>query len=242
MRKESVILSATLVCIAVVLSTILNPTIPTPKLIHRVTDSVVKIESEFGYGSGVIIGKEKQEDLNLYYVLTAYHLIIDPSPFAALEQALSSSEPIKLIVTSYNNNEEIIGINNATFHCGDLKLDSIIITFLSSRDLPVSPISVKYNIMDEVFTSTFQLSAPIAVTRGIISRLTGMFIVSDAEISPGSSGGGLFIKRDDQYFLIGMADQVAFENGILFTHCAYFVSSRSFVKFLKFNAVPCTIE
>lgn len=221
----------------------ISSTIKIPKAISRITDSVVKIESEFGFGSGVVIGKEKQDDLNLYYVLTAYHLITPPPVFILLgEEISSSSTPARVKITSYNNNEEIIGVNDATFHCGDLAIDSIIVTFLSSRDIPVAPITAKYDVLDEVFTSTFQLANPIAVTKGIISRISGMFIVADAEISPGSSGGGLFVHRNGQYFLIGMADQVSFENGILFTHCSYFISSKSFIKFLKSNDIPCILD
>jgi S1-C subfamily serine protease len=208
------------------------------KSTQKMNDSVVKIETEFGYGSGVIIGKEKQEEKFLYYVLTAFHLINGQIP----EEDKLSSQEIPFLLTSYNDKEEVVGVNNGTFFSSDEKLDVMVITFLSTRDFAVTKISTNYELIKEVYSCTCQLSEFPSVTKGIISRLAGHFIISDAQISPGSSGGGLFVKYGDEYCLIGVAVQVAIRGEYIFFHCSYYVSSKSFIRFLKDNKIPIVVQ
>lgn len=208
------------------------------KSAQKMGDSIVKIETEWGYGSGIIIGKERQEDKFLYYVLTAFHLINGHIP----EEDKISSREFSFLLTSYNDKEEIVGVNDGMFFSGDEKLDVMVITFLSTRDFNTAKISTNYELMKEVYSCTCQLAEFPSMTKGIISRLTGHFIISDAQISPGSSGGGLFVKCDNEYYLIGIAVQVAVRGEYIFFHCSYYVSSKSFIGFLKSNKIPCTIE
>lgn len=234
--KGILLFVVSMICISLAWQTALV----SPPIVSRdISASTVKIETEFGYGSGTIIGKTISPDsgYNTYYVLTAYHLLNGPN---RIDQTTSASATF--ILTSYNKFGEIVALNDGIFVAGDVGIDVLVVSFLSTIDLCVSPITTKYNLMDEVFNCTCQLSDPPSISHGIISRIAGKFIVADAEISPGASGGALFVKRDNQYLLIGAANSVPFKFGFLFTHLSYYVSSKTFVKFLKDNRVPCTIE
>lgn len=211
---------------------------PVSRSAHKMSDSIVKVETEYGYGSGIIIGKEPQEEKFLYYVLTAFHLINGHIP----EEDKLSSQEIPFLLTSYNDKEENVGVNHGTFFSSDEKLDVMIITFLSTRDFAVTKISTNYEVMKEVYSCTCQLAELPSITKGIISRLAGHFIISDAQISPGSSGGGLFIKHSDEYYLIGVATQVAIRTDYIFFHISYYVSSKSFIRFLKDNKIPILVQ
>lgn len=208
------------------------------KSVNNIGSSIVKINTEFGCGSGTIIGKEPQEEKFLYYVLTAFHLI---NSHASEENKISSRE-FSFLLTSYNDKEEIVGVNNGTLFSSDENLDLMIITFLSTRDFTVAKISTNYELMKEVYSCTCQLAELPAVTKGIISRLTGHFIISDAQMSPGSSGGGLFIKQGNEYYLIGVATHVAAKGNFVVFHCSYYVASKSFIKFLNDNRVPRIVQ
>jgi S1-C subfamily serine protease len=201
-------------------------------------DSIVQIETPWSFGSGIIVGKESKGEENLYYILTAYHIINNHMT----EEEKISQNTIPFIITSFNANGENTGINNGTFFIGNEKLDSMILTFLSTRDFVVTKISRNYRLMDEVYSCTCQLSRPPAITKGIISRLEKEFIISDAEISPGSSGGGLFIKHGEEFDLIGIAIGIAIKNGIPIFHCAAYISSKSFLKFLNENKIPIFVQ
>lgn len=119
--------------------------------VHKIGDSIVAVESPFGWGSGVVIGKDTKDDINFYYVLTAHHLLMStPTP----ELEISNPEDFKFTVTSYNDNEEIIGVNPATYFAGDKTIDSLVIMFSSTRDIVVAIISTDYRIMDDVYSCT----------------------------------------------------------------------------------------
>jgi len=238
LQNNKKLLTSYFVCLVMVCVTVFFLTSTPIKSTQKMNDSVVKIETEFGYGSGVIIGKEKQEEKFLYYVLTAFHLINGQIP----EEDKLSSQEIPFLLTSYNDKEEVVGVNNGTFFSSDEKLDVMVITFLSTRDFAVTKISTNYELIKEVYSCTCQLSEFPSVTKGIISRLAGHFIISDAQISPGSSGGGLFVKYGDEYCLIGVAVQVAIRGEYIFFHCSYYVSSKSFIRFLKDNKIPIVVQ
>jgi len=243
LQNNKKLLTSYFVCLMVVCGTVICYTdVPTKTVAitfaQKISDSIVKVETPFGYGSGIIISKEPQEEKFLYYVLTAFHLINGHIP----EEDKLSSQEIPFLLTSYNDKEEVVGVNNGTFFSSDEKLDVMVITFLSTRDFAVTKISTNYELMKEVYSCTCQLSEFPSVTKGIISRLAGHFIISDAQISPGSSGGGLFVKRDNEYYLIGVAVQVAIRGEYIFFHISYYVSSKSFIKFLKDNKIPIVVQ
>lgn len=205
------------------------------KIVSNVFDSIVQVESEFSFGSGVLIAKDKDK----YYVLTAYHLINSHVPNEVIEEYSKNAE---FTLWFYGREEEIKDIELGKFLYKNSDLDLMIITFSSDKDFPLAKISMNYNVLDEVYSFTCQLSEPPSSTNGIISRLKEEYIISNAEISPGSSGGGLFIKRGEEFYLIGIANSVVIKNGFPFLHVSNYISSRSFISFLKENKIPCIIQ
>jgi len=208
------------------------------KSIPKMNDSIVQIETPFSFGSGVLVGKEQKREETLYYVLTAYHII--NNHITEEEKILQGLIPFTII--SFNENGEDIGHNIGSFFASDEKLDLMVLTFLSTRNFSITKISTNYKLIDEVYSCTCQLSEPPAITKGVISRFKKEFIISDTEISPGSSGGGLFKKYDSEYYLIGIANGIAIKNGIPIFHCAAYISSKSFLKFLNENKIPIFVQ
>jgi len=246
LKNSKKLLVSYLACLMIVCGTVFYCTNTTTKnpgkvavsFAQKISDSIVKIETPFGYGSGIIIGKEKQEEKFLYYVLTAFHLINGHVP----EEEKSSSQEIPFLLTSSDDIEEIIGVNYGTFFSSSEDLDAMVITFLSTRDFAVTKISTDYELMKEVYSCTCQLGELPSITKGIVSRLTRHFIISNAQISPGSSGGGLFIKYGNEYYLIGVAVSIAIKGDFAVFHCSYYVSSKSFLKFLNENKIPIFVQ
>lgn len=234
-----------LICVVslVISSFIIGYFLLSKKNIQNVFDSIVQVESEFGWGSGVLIAKDKygissSNNKYTYYILTAYHLINNHVPREAIEEYSRTAE---FTLWFYGREEEIKDIEVGKFLYKNDDLDLMVITFSSDRDFPLVKISTNYNVLDEVCSFTCQVSEPPAATYGIISRLKEEYIVSDAQISPGSSGGGLFIKCRNEFRLIGIANSIFVKNGIPFFHISNYISSKFFVKFLEENHIPCTI-
>lgn len=91
-----------------------------------------------------------------------------------------------------------------------------------------------------VFASGTPRGVESILTEGIVSKIgkrqlndwqsENLYIYSDAEISPGSSGGGLFNSRGE---LIGMLT-----NGILEPDLGLFISHTEIIAFLKSQGIP----
>lgn len=212
--------------------------------------SVVKIRVCDGFGSGSIVGKSKIENGFIYYVLTAAHLYdpIEITGFSTEEiynyisEKMFPTEMSKIMVISHFPNGDIFESNKADLLCHDKLSDIMILTFYSQEEYEVIKISQKYSISDTVYSISYQLGLGLLFTDGLISRVDKEFIFSSDPIAPGASGGGLFIMRRNQLYLIGMIHAVGSYGGSAYPQISWNVRSKIFLYFLRFNNVPFQTE
>ena len=97
-------------------------------------------------------------------------------------------------------------------------------------------------VFDDVFAVGCQLGKAPIPTVGIISQVwqdeKWLIYINTAAISPGSSGGGLFKKYDEHYYLIGIPFCVGQSyNGQIMPHIAHAISFAVARDFVDINLV-----
>ncbi len=161
----------------------------------------------------------------------------------------------KYSIVSFDHVDKIQKRYDANLVLEDTEYDLAILSFLSNKELAVAKIAdtnmlEQVRVFDEVFAVGCQLTHPPSPTVGIISVVLkgvgnipitfdglqyntikknyqqGWIIYGNtSQISTGSSGGGLFKKYDDNYYLIGIPYLTSFTSGSQFLpHLAYAIS------------------
>ena len=132
---------------------------------------------------------------------------------------------------------------------GDISLvdpirDLAIVKFNSPHNYKVALIAnelllPKLSVFDEVYAVGCQLGLPPVVTYGIIGGFVDdkefKGIIHNAEISPGSSGGGLFREFDGHYYLIGIPNRLPVRGYQFIAHYAMSIHGNVLIEFLKEN-------
>lgn len=194
-------------------------------------DVVVLVQTGFNVGSGTIISCKENNDKNFEYLVLANAHQLD----------LLQENKIQLNITTFINENNLITqyTYNAHIICLDKQLDLVILSFQSDRKFKTAKVATKemlsnIKVFDEVFAIGCQFGFPPGPTKGIISHILTMtgdneknFIiyVNTAQIVPGSSGGGLFKKHDNGYFLVGIPFRVArTSSGQIIPHMAQAIS------------------
>jgi S1-C subfamily serine protease len=141
------------------------------KLLQLVMPSVVKIETDEGQGSGVIINSQG-------YIITNFHVIAD-----------SYEYPERITIKTNSKDEftvkRIVDIDE------DLDL-AIIKTKTLEKEMPITIIDPdSIFIGDDVVCIGNPFGLEGYVTKGIISKYTTPFVFTSANINPGNSGGAL---------------------------------------------------
>ena len=99
-------------------------------------------------------------------------------------------------------------------------------------------------VFDEVFAIGCQFGQAPIPTVGIISQILTennrdkkwIIYRSTAQISPGSSGGGLFREYDGHYYLIGSPYRIwVADNGQIIPHLSYSISLEVAIDFINKN-------
>ena len=156
------------------------PPTPTPSLtdmVERVRSAVVRIDTDFGSGSGVVFEREGQSA----YVATNHHVV---------------NGSTRITVT----------VNDRQSYTGELlgtdSIQDLAVLRICCGSYTVAPFADTWNLSSgtEVVTIGYALGIPgeATVTRGIVSalrydqRYTSWVIQTDAAINPGNSGGPMF--------------------------------------------------
>jgi len=135
----------------------------------------------------------------------------------------------------------------------DVRYDLSLLSFRTDKKLPVARVADKdqlnqVRVFDEIFAIGCQLGRGPSPTTGIVSQIiTGnngekewAIYGNTAQITPGSSGGGLFKKYDDHYYLIGIPFRVAVAgNGQFVPHLAHAISIEVARDFIDQNVASC---
>lgn len=168
----------------------------------QILNTVVFISSALNFtGSGVIISREKND----YYIITNYHIIETQWP-------IRMTGPVE--ISAYHNRGELFKKYKGEIIKRNKYSDLALIKITTNDNLPVALIPTKeminhIDVFDDIYTVGCQLTFHKGlVTRGIVSEIITNGFMSDANIAPGSSGGGTFKQYGDNYYFIGMPEKI----------------------------------
>lgn len=226
---------------------------------NEMRDTIVLVSTRGGSGSGTIIGKinTKEDGVYEYHVLTNSHVT-----HSRIIQLLKGVDGItgkldiqtidtgcRVILFDYPKQKwETIG---ARVIAENIVYDLAMLSFRSRRIFPIAKIASmsmlsQIRVFDDVFAIGCQLGMAPTPTRGIISRITKskngekewVIYGTTSQITPGSSGGGLFKKDDGHYYLIGIPYRISIAgNGQMIPHLAHAISIVTAKQFIDENAV-----
>ena len=204
-------------------------------------------------GSGVLMykGETEEEDVCEYFVITNYHIVMDREiPILKSVDGLRGIidfelEDLGCQVTVFSNNANIWTTYDADIVSESPDDDLAVVRFVTADDIEsiakiaTDAIMADVNIFDEVYAVGCQLSRRPIPTVGIISGVYNaegfVGFSHTAQISPGSSGGGLFKKCDDHFYLIGIPSMVAGYGIQIIPHYGYAISTTVLREFLGAN-------
>lgn len=221
-------------------------------------NTTVLIKTRKGRGSGTIISRNDTDTDGLfeYRVLTNSHVTY--MRFIELLRKVDSitgkvkidiiDTGCKVIVFDHPNQDWKIYDSKIVEE--DFRRDIAILLFKSDQELSIAKIAdenmlKQVRVFDEVFVIGCQLGRIPSPTTGIISHILTKnhgekeWIVygCTAQITPGSSGGGLFKKYDDHYRLIGIPFRIAVAHeGQLIPHLAHAISISTAKNFIDRNS------
>lgn len=218
----------------------------------------VLVWTHFGMGSGTIIDRLEtdQEQVFEYLVLTNAHVIYSRFTKSLRNvNSLTGKSQIDIVDT---------GCGVITFYYPDTNWDKhkakvvvedkiydlAILSFVSQKELDIAKMAdlemlKQVRVFDEVIAVGCQLGRSPSPTLGIISQIftreyedkERVIYMNTAQITPGSSGGGLFKKYDDHYYLIGVPYRISSTNsGGIMPHVAHAISSQTVGEFIDYNS------
>jgi S1-C subfamily serine protease len=192
-------------------------------------DPIVRVETRQASGSGTIYEKIETETENVfeYRILTNQHVTRTRMIFSSGADFLIGklfTFPIdtgcSVDVFDHKNHEHKEYVVKVVAE--NAYLDLAILSFETDNQIAVALLATdemlaSIRVFDNVFAVGCQLGMRPTPTFGIISeiisgvneKLEWMLYGTTSQISPGSSGGGLFREYDGHYYLIGIPFRVA---------------------------------
>jgi S1-C subfamily serine protease len=219
-------------------------------------DTVVLIQTSRGNGSATIIYRFETdiEGIFEYFVITNEHLtrlrfvtyLQDVSSLTGRIKTQTVDMGCEIITFDHTNKDW--NQYSANVIAEDVQYDLAILSFLSNQELAVAQIAdedmlEQVRVFDEIVSIGCQLGGVPIPTTGIIFQI----IIGDngekrwiiygntAQISPGSSGGALYKKYGDHYYLIGIPFSVLVYHDQLISHLAYAISIATARDFINQN-------
>lgn len=221
-------------------------------------DTIILVKTRQGNGSGTIMDRldTEIEGVFEYRVLTNKH-VTHLRFVRSLKEVNSLTGKIKVeiadtgcMVVVFDHLNEDWDEYDASVVAESIEYDFAILSFLSNDELAIAKIAntnmlEQIRVFDKIFTIGCQLGRVPIPTTGIISQiLTGRYgerewIIygNTAQIAPGSSGGGLFKKYDDHYYLIGIPFRLATHKGKIILHLSHAISIITARDFIDRNCV-----
>lgn len=224
---------------------------------REMLDTIVYVQTRSGRGSGTIIDYVEIEEVFKYYVLTNAHVV--SSRFITQIQGVNSltgKPKVRVINTgcgiiTFDHQNRDWDHHIARVVAEDITNDLAILSFVSDQELVVAKVAnddmlKQIRIFDEIFAVGCQLGRAPSPTVGIISQILTesnngqerMIYSNTAQISPGSSGGALFKKYVEGYYLIGIPHRVSVApNRQSVYHLSHAISMLSAKDFINRNLV-----
>lgn len=222
-------------------------------------DTIVFVQTRHNSGSGTIIDRIETDDKNRYkyFVLTNAHVTRSrfiPRVFGV--DSFTGKTKTKTLDTgcgiiTFNHKEQDWKNYTAKVVSENIERDLALLSFISEEELSVAKVSTsdmleQVRVFDEVFAVGCQLGRSPTPTFGIISQILGdkntkegwLIYGTTAQITPGSSGGGLFREYSGHYYLIGIPYKIAItDNGQMVSHITRAISIITALDFIDKNAV-----
>jgi S1-C subfamily serine protease len=222
-------------------------------------DTTVSVRTRIGSGSGIIINcfTTDIDETFEYIVLTNAHITNSRFMIILLKvNSLTGVIETKKIdtgcnITAFDHTNLNLFHYDAVVIAEDKQYDFALLSFRAQYKFAVAKIADedmlnKVRVFDEVFAIGCQLGRGPIPTTGIISQIiTGKnnekewtIYGNTAQITPGSSGGGLFKKYDEHYYMIGIPFRVVVAgNGQIIPHLARAISVGVAKDFINQNMV-----
>lgn len=222
-------------------------------------NTIVLISTRNSIGSGTIIDRIEldEEGLYEYRVLSNAHVTY-PRLMKLLKNVNAITGKLniqiidtgcKIILFNYNNGKW--RTIKAKVLSEDTKYDLAMLSFESKDILNVAKVAnsdmlSRVRVFDNVFAIGCQLGKYPTPTNGIISQIIKgknekkewIIYSMTSQITPGSSGGGLFKRYDGHYYIIGIPYRTASaSNGKMIPHLAHAISLATASDFINENAV-----
>lgn len=216
---------------------------------REMLDTIVSVQTGGGSGSGTIIDciDTDEEGVFEYRVLTNAHVTaLRFVPYLRGVDFLTGEKETELVDTGCwvvtFNYPKPIGIewtfNLSKIIFEDVSHDLAILSFTSEKELAIAKQASndqlqQVRVFDEVFAVGCQLGRAPFPTFGIVAQILmenknnqeWIIYANTAQIAPGSSGGALYKKYDNHWYLIGIPYSVAVTyNGQIIPHMAYAIS------------------
>lgn len=220
-------------------------------------DTIVLVTTRRGSGSGTIIDRLETDIKQMfkYRVLTNAHIThLRFTEYLRDVDSITGRVKVGIIdtgceITTFDYHSQDRDNRTAKVVAENTIYDLAILSFVSPKELAVAKIAdiemlEQVRVFDDVFAIGCQLGQAPTPTVGIVSQvLIGIrgnkewIIYSNtAQISPGSSGGGLFKKYDDHYYLIGIPYRVATINNCqIVPHLSHAISMKTANEFIRHN-------
>lgn len=228
---------------------------------NEMRDTTVFVQTRHGRGSGTIIDclETDTDEIFEYVVLTNAH--VTHSRFTTILRAVDSLTG-KIKVERIDTSCNIITFDhikkdwfsyNTKIIAEDIQYDVALLSFRTEHKLAVAKLADndmldQVRVFDEIFAIGCQLGRAPSPTTGIVSQIiTGnngekewVIYGNTAQLTPGSSGGGLFKKYDGHYYMIGIPFRVAVAgNGQIIPHLSHAISIGVAKDSIDENAVTC---
>jgi len=225
----------------------------------EIRDTIVLVQTHHSGGSGTIIGYLETDLNNVleYLILTNAH--ITRTRFIVVIENIDSLTG-KIDIEKIDTGCKVIVFDhqNRDYHKYDVDViaedtnrDLSLLSLKTARKLAVARLAdnimlEQVRVFDDVFAVGCQLGNIPIPTAGIITQILinnddlEQFIVygHTAQVAPGSSGGGLFKKYNDHYYMIGIPFCVeTLTNGQIIPHLAYAISMKTAKNFINQNMV-----
>lgn len=222
-------------------------------------DTAVLIQTSQGSGSGTIIDCLNTDTGGIfeYIVLTNAHVVYTRF-ITTLHgvDSLTSRVKVERIDTGcdiivFDHEKRNWFQYSTTVIAEDMQYDLALLSFHTERILAIvqladSDMLDRVRVFDKIFVIGCPLGCAPLPTTGIISQIiTGnngekewVIYGNTAQVTPGSSGGGLFKQYEGHYYLIGIPFRVTtINNGQIIPHLSHAISIETAMDFISQNAV-----
>jgi hypothetical protein len=205
------------------------------------------------FGSGTIIKKEQiASNVYRYFIITAKHVTSDRLVVGDLKidsitgDVSRDLKEEKFQIFIFDECGNIIDSLKAQFldETSDYDLDCGLLYFDSENIYPVANIATNEILLNlDILQDVYAVGCPLKhipiITTGTICEFNEEqnYILSTTNIAFGSSGGGLFIKQGDKYYLIGILFQIEGYRNNLFSFLTRSCPIKSLDLFLTKNGI-----